>query len=129
MDERGRILIVDDDRLFRKSVLKVLTDEGYEITEAKSGKEGLNLINNNTFDIILSDYRMSDIDGIQMVNMIKEFNHSVIAILITAFDDSEILKKAKESGFYSVIYKPVDMDNICKIIKEALHNADKGARN
>ncbi len=118
----GSILLVDDDILFRNSLKKILSFEGYDVFEAHSGKEGLLNYDPGKHNIIISDYRLNDdLNGIEMLVNIRKSFPDAMAILITAFFDEDIVSKAKKAGFLNVMSKPLDMEMISSIIKQTLN--------
>ena len=93
---RHHILVVDDEPLVRRSLSEFLTLEGYTVSSAASGKEALELLKNYTADIIITDIKMPEIDGIQLLRRIKKENADIPVILITGYGSIEDAVKADE---------------------------------
>ncbi len=100
-----RVLHVDDQHLWRSTVSDYLGLFGrYEITSAESGEEALNLLRNTSFDIIISDYQMPEMNGIELLLQIRRRGESIPFILLTGIKQEELEQKARDSGadFYVV---------------------------
>lgn len=119
-----KILLVEDDLLFRRSLKKMLNEYGVDVVEASDGAEGVEKCVSENLNIIVTDYMLPDMDGISMVNSLKRNNSKIKAILITAFDEEEIEKRARASGFIDFMNKPVDIVKlellINRLIKDQL---------
>lgn len=119
------ILIIDDEELITKSLLKLLKKEGYEATVAKSGEEALKKIKKTDFDLIISDVRMPEMDGIETIkqirNYLEESNKKPIPeVMITGYADMEKYVNAKELEVFDYLYKPFDNQEFLRIIKNAV---------
>ncbi|AZV46717.1 hypothetical protein C3L23_05350 [Nautilia sp. PV-1] len=101
-------LYVEDDDSVRESFLVILNKIFKEVYIAKNGKEGLELYKKHNPDIILSDIKMPQMDGLEMAKEIKSINPDAYIILLTAFTDIEFLKQAIDLGVEGYITKPVD---------------------
>lgn len=87
--EQKRILVVDDDSLFRDSILEILGRRGYDLTAAKSGPEALALFTEDAFDLVISDMKMPHMTGVQLLDKIRQIDAEVPFLIITAFGDIE----------------------------------------
>ncbi len=119
------ILVVDDDLLIVKTLKRLLTREKYKVTTALSGKEALNLIKENNFDLIISDIKMPEIDGIETVKRIREYlaennKAAVPEIFITGYAKEEIYQDALALKAAGYIEKPFDMKALLQTADEAL---------
>jgi len=131
-----KILLVEDDTLFRNSLKKVLTETGITVIEAADGSEGLKLGLKQNPEIIVTDYMLPDFDGITMVDSLKERSTDIVAILITAHNKEEIVNRARASGFFEFLYKPIDIGEFESLIQKAIkkhqliqRNASVNAKN
>ena len=104
------ILVIDDDHLVVKSLVRLLENEGYSVSGAESGNQALDLIRDNTFDLIISDIRMPDINGIQTSYNIRDFlkknkKQAIPVIFITGYSDEGSYNEAKKlnKDYYSKI--------------------------
>lgn len=119
------ILVIDDEELVAKSLKRLLKKEGYGVTIAASGKEALEKIKDTAFDLIVSDIRMPEIDGIEIIKNIREYlkrkgKKSVPEILITGYASDESFKQAQDLKVADYIYKPFDITEFIKIVKKNL---------
>jgi len=81
------ILIVDDDEVMQETLSGVLRKKGYEIFSVGSGNEALSMVKKSVIDLILLDMRLPDINGIEVLKKIKEFDTEILVIMMTAFSD------------------------------------------
>jgi len=117
-----KILVIDDEELITKSLLKLLEKEGYKTTVARTGKEALEIVKKNDFDLVISDVRMPEMDGIETVEKIRAHFKSlekkpIPEILITGYADIEKYEKARKLEVKDYIYKPFDTDVFLKTVK------------
>jgi two-component system, NtrC family, response regulator PilR len=114
------ILVIDDERSMRDLLAIMLKKEGYQIHLAENGKTALNSINKNVFDLVISDIRLPDIDGIEILKHIKKVSPETDVILITAYASTETAVKAVKMGAADYIYKPFDIDEMRIIIQRCI---------
>ena len=111
MNTRGRVLVVDDCPTDRAIMIKRLTSHGYEAVEAESGSAAVRLLTAETFDLVLLDIMMPDLDGIEVLKRIR-LRHSALAlpvVMLTAKDEPEDVVEALGLGANDYITKPVSM--------------------
>jgi CheY-like chemotaxis protein len=119
------ILIIDDEELVTSSLKLLLKKEGYNAEIAKSGEEAINKVKKATFDLIISDVRMPDMDGIETIRQIrayleKEGKGIIPEVLITGYADMEKYASAKELEVSDYLYKPFDNNEFLRIVKTTL---------
>src|SRR5262245_12134442 len=114
------ILVIDDERSMRDLLAIMLKKEGYQIHLAENGKTALNTINKNVFDLVISDIRLPDIDGIEILKHIKKVSPETDVILITAYASKETAVLALKNGASDYIYKPFDIDEMKIIIQRCI---------
>ena len=100
------ILVVDDESTIRESLRLVLEEEGYETSIASDGKEALDLIKVNDFDIIITDLKMPEIDGMALIRQCQQICPQTSIIIITAHGSLESAIEALRIGAYDYILKP-----------------------
>ena len=100
--QEGRILIVDDEKSMREFLDIMLTSEGYDVTLASGGKEACELLDSETFDLIVTDIRMKDIDGIGVLKKAKAVDPQALVILISAYATAETAVEAMKEGAYDL---------------------------
>ena len=122
---KGRILVVDDEDIVRTSCSRTLSPEGYEVSLAKNGFEGLKMASEERFDLVLTDLKMPDMDGIEVLRIIKEKWPETAVIIVTGYQTVDTAVKAIKLGAYDYIEKPFTPDALIAAVKEALSNKQK----
>jgi DNA-binding NtrC family response regulator len=117
MSIRLNILVVDDEQSQRLILSGYLKQKGYNIFEASSGAEALKITDSNLIDIVLSDFRMPDMNGIELLMKLKDKNPEIAVVIITAFGTIENAVKAMKEGAFDYLTKPVNLDDLEFIIK------------
>ncbi len=120
MDKLHKILVVDDETSMREFLDVLLSKEGYQVSEAKNGKQALTMIRKNDYDLILSDIRLGDITGLEVLKNAKKKNQDTIVIMISAYSTTEIAVEAMNEGAYDFVPKPFDNQELKHTIKKAL---------
>ncbi len=116
---KASVLVVDDDHEMRVSLAHLLESAGYEAILAKNGLEGLKFVQSGTMDVVLSDVRMPEMDGLEFQVKAREIS-SVPVILITAHGDIPMAVKALQDGAYSFVEKPFEPRRLLGILKNAI---------
>jgi len=116
------ILVVDDERSMREFLEIFLSKEGYQVTLAESGEEACQLLAKQTFDLLITDIKMKDTDGIDVLKKAKEVNPESIVIMISAFATAETAVEAMKEGAYDYIPKPFKVKEMKNIVKGALRS-------
>ena len=114
-----RILVVDDEDGMRRLLSRVLTREGYETSAVGSGAEALRLVASERFDLVVTDIKMPEMDGLQLLAELKEYEPSLPIIVITAYGTIENAVQALRSGAYDYIAKPFENDEIKLTVAKA----------
>jgi len=116
-----KILVIDDDPSIRNMLEIVLKKSGYDVTCTDSGKSALEKLKKETFDLIISDIKMPDITGIELLKKIKAINPEIPVILITAFASANDAVEAMKLGAEDYVTKPFNLDELRIIIHRALY--------
>jgi len=114
------ILVVDDDRGMREFLEIMLTQEGHGVRCADDGKMALDLCNRHKFDLAITDLKMPKVDGIDFLKGVKEISPETMVILITAYASGETAVSAMKEGAYDYIEKNFDVEDLKKIVQDAL---------
>ncbi len=114
------ILIIDDESSQRLVLAGYLKQKGYNVLEADSGSKGVELAKSNLVDIVLTDFKMPDLTGIEVLKEIKKFNPETSIVIITAFGTIEDAVKAMKEGAYDYLTKPIDLDELDILVKRML---------
>jgi two-component system response regulator PilR (NtrC family) len=109
-DSAARILIVDDERSMREMLAILLRREGHEVAVAENGRSALELIGSRPFDVIVSDARMPDVDGLDVLRQGRAANPSVIAIMMTAYGSPDLIKGVEQLGVNDYVEKPFNTE-------------------
>jgi DNA-binding NtrC family response regulator len=120
MKRKRNVLVVDDEKTVCASCRKILTQEGYNVDVALSGKEALSKLKGNGFDVVVTDWKMPEIDGIEMARRIKQENPNVAVILITGYPSVETSIAAIRSGVSDYVPKPFTPQELSDAMIRAL---------
>lgn len=118
-DERLRVLIVDDNKAFAEAEAETLTRAGYECALATSGHAGAKKIEEEQFDVILTDLKMEDLDGLGLLRKAKKEQPDVVVVMITGHGDVKSAVQALQQGAFNYLTKPVDKTELRTIIDKA----------
>ncbi|MBA4372423.1 MAG: DNA-binding response regulator [Thermodesulfovibrio sp.] len=118
--EKGKILVIDDEKLLRWSLQQNLSKEGFTVVTAERGMEGFDLYIEEQPDIVLLDVHLPDVSGITILENIKKENKDAIIIMVTAFGDIQTAVRTIKTGAYDFVEKPFNMDKIKILISKAL---------
>jgi CheY-like chemotaxis protein len=116
-----KILVVDDDYTVRDIVSKMLCRLGYAVLSADSGEKGLALFLKNKFDLVITDFSMSGMDGINLAYCIKEKSPSTQVVLLTGDDKEVILSKIKGTAVAKALFKPFTLAEMDLAVQGLLH--------
>lgn len=116
----NKLLIIDDDEALRETLKLYLKNDGYDIYVADGGKSGLILLEEIDPDIVLCDIKMPDMNGLEVLDKIKEFNSSIQVIMITAFNDVSSTISAMQKMAFDYVTKPLDIPSLKIKLKKAL---------
>jgi serine/threonine-protein kinase len=108
----GRVLLVDDNEALRRAIKRMLVAEGHHVVEAADGREAITRTKENEFDLIVSDVRMPDMDGVELLRAVHERDADLPVLLITGDPELETAMKAVEYGALEYLTKPVDVDKL-----------------
>lgn len=123
------ILIIDDEKSQRDVLSGYLKKKGYTIFIAISGEDGIKIAKENLIDIILSDFKMPDMTGIEVLEEVKKMNPEISFIMITAFGTVENAVRAMRLGADDYISKPVDLDELDILIDKIIGHKDLKSEN
>lgn len=118
------ILIVDDEQEIRDSLSEVLTDEDYLTYTAENGQVALEMLNDQHYDIIISDIKMPKLDGVTLLKTVKEQAPDTFVILITSYGSTETAIEAMRHGAIDYVLKPLDFDELILRIKNIVLHRD-----
>jgi DNA-binding NtrC family response regulator len=113
-----KILVIDDETIVRTSCERTLRPEGYEVISASGGQEGIEHLQKQSFELVLLDLKMPDIDGIEVLTMIKKKWPDTKVIMITGYSTVDTAVQALRYGAYNFIEKPFTPDSLLNAVKE-----------
>jgi DNA-binding NtrC family response regulator len=117
--EKKTILVVDDETSVRHMLRLVLEGAGYQVTEAACGTEALRLLQDEPFDIILSDIRMPELDGLGLLQQVKKLGIDGMVIMMSAYGSIDTAVECLKKGAYDYISKPFKPDEVILTLRKA----------
>ncbi len=114
-----RLLIIDDEPVSVKNLSYALQKSGYEVTTRTSGPDGIEALNNNIFDIVITDLRMENIDGMSILKKAKSLDDNMAVIMITGHASLTSAVDAMKAGAFHYIEKPFRLDEVREVVKNA----------
>jgi len=117
-----KILVIDDDQSIRETLTTFLKRQGYNPVSAEDGMKGVQSVKEEQPELVICDYKMPKMTGLEVLEKIKEISPGIHFIMITAFDEMQTTVEAMQKGAYDFIEKPIDTDRLKITIKRALDN-------
>ena len=121
---RGKILIVDDEPTIRETLSLVLREENYQCELAENGAEGLNRVKEKNFDLIITDLKMPEMGGLELMERAMTISPKTSVIIITAYASLESAIQALQFGAYDYIIKPLDFDDVILRINRLMEHRE-----
>jgi two-component system response regulator PilR (NtrC family) len=120
----ANILVVDDENSMREFLEIMLSKEGYQVATAAGGSEAIDLLKKNSFDLVITDIRMKEIDGLEVLKRCKELHPHTIVIMISAYASTSTAVEAMKWGAYDYLPKPFKVREIKAVIRDALETSE-----
>ncbi len=117
---KKKVLVIDDEDIVRTSCSRTLAPAGFEVRLARNGVEGLKILEEGPFDLVLTDLKMPDMDGIEVLRKIKEGWPAVEVIIITGYQTVDTAVKSIKLGAFDYIEKPFTPDALITAVSKAL---------
>ena len=117
-EEKNRILVIDDDKGILRVFKTILENEGYIVQTAETGKEALEKLKKERFNVCLIDVRLPDMDGTEILKMANA--PDTVKIIVTGFSSDEVGKKAADLGADDFLVKPVKPEELLAAVKDRL---------
>jgi two-component system response regulator PilR (NtrC family) len=114
------VLVVEDETVLRESMAELLTEEGYTVVQAGDGKAAYDLVLQQPVDLVLSDVRMPNMDGMSLLDHLKKVAPETPVIMLTAFGTVQSAVGAMKAGAYDYLLKPVNFDDVLLKVQRAL---------
>jgi DNA-binding NtrC family response regulator len=125
---KDSVLIIDDEPELRNLLVKLLNLEGYKVQSAEDGRGGLALVHKDDFLVVVTDVRLPDINGIELIHRIKQINPFTEVIVLTAYGTIEDGVKAIKEGAFDYITKGDEDNKIIPVIQRAIEKAKMSYR-
>ncbi len=130
MDEKKRsIFIIDDEEPIRKVLNTHLVKEGYSVIQSIGGKGVFDLLRNSSYDLVICDITMPEVDGIKILEFVKQNFDTTPIIMLTGLTDLSIAVEIMKRGAFDYVMKPVKKDDLMAIVRKAFVHGDLLARN
>ena len=123
METRKRILIVDDEKNLRTTLADILEAEGYDVSLAASGEEGVELCEKEGYDVVLLDVRMPGINGVETFRVIRRHREGIRVIMMSAYSVEEMKRSALEEGAIAFLTKPLNLQVVIDLVRESKDTA------
>ncbi|NCD25634.1 MAG: sigma-54-dependent Fis family transcriptional regulator [Deltaproteobacteria bacterium] len=120
---KARILVVDDDKAHLTMLVAMLASWGHEVATAVDGAEAVAKVREAAFDAVLTDVRMAEVDGIEALRRIRDFNPFLPVLIMTAYSSLGTAVEALKAGAYDYLQKPLDFDELRLALERAVDHA------
>ncbi len=127
MAEQAHILVVDDERATRVTLAEILELEGYQVTAVGSGQEAIARLEKESFDLVLTDLRMPDVDGTQVIEAARRLAPRTVVILLTAYGTLDSALHALRHGAHDYLLKPARAAQIIESVQNGLRKRQSAA--
>ena len=117
-----RILVVDDEQSMRELLAIVLRREGYDVLLAENGRTAIEMLGREPVDLLISDIKMPDMSGVEVLRAAKKIDQDILGIMITAFASTETAIEAMRLGACDYLSKPFDIDLLKMKVREKVEN-------
>jgi len=124
----GRILVVDDDPHFLRVLSRILSGENFLVTSAAGACDALELLKSAQFDLVISDLRMPECDGLSFLESLRRSANTVPVIILTAYGEVDTYLEAMNAGATEYLNKPIQSDELLKSVHACLRSG-KNRRN
>jgi two-component system response regulator PilR (NtrC family) len=116
----ARVLVVDDERSMRELLTIVLKREGHDVLVAENGAAALEILNREQVDLLISDIKMPDMSGVDVLKAAKSVDQDIVGVMITAFASTDTAVEALRMGAYDYLTKPFNVDELKIVVRNAL---------
>ena len=119
---KPRILVAEDEAPIRDGIVAAFTDSGYEVVAAGNGREAIDLLQEQHFDLVISDYRMPEKDGLEVLHHAREMNDEAVVIVMTAYGTVDHAVEVMQAGAYDYLQKPFNVEDLEFKVSKALEH-------
>ena len=122
----GKLLVVDDEESVAVTMGAILEMDGYDVTTSFSGADALRMLARDTFDLVLTDLRLDDMDGLSIVSEVCRADSETVTIILTGYASLESAIKALREGAYDYLIKPCDVDELRAVVARGIERRQLG---
>jgi len=122
MEEKKKILVVEDNDFVRMQIVRFVSEEGFEVVETTDGEDALAKVD-DSFSVAIVDIRMEPIDGFEFLRAIRGRDIATPVILVTGDSSPDLLSEAAKWGVTAVLMKPVERDRLVKTVTRTIQKA------
>ena len=120
-----RLLIVEDERILRENLQTMFSEHGYQAEAAPNGEEAIRRLDQERFDLIITDMRMPEADGLEVLRKARQMDENTLVLVMTAYGSVEAAVEAMRFGAYDYIQKPFDLDELeMKVMRAFEHQRE-----
>jgi len=124
----SKILVAEDEQTLREGIAMALREHGWEVSEVSDGEEAVRALEEEVFDVLVSDFKMPNKSGLEVLKHCKMLNEGTVALLITAYGTVESAVEAMRAGAYDYVLKPFDLEELELKVERALEHRKLVAR-
>ena len=125
----GRILIVDDDPYFLRILSRILSGENFQVKTAEGASQAAQALHENSFDLVISDLRLPDGDGVSILHEIRKAGMEIPVVILTAYGEVDNYLEAMNAGATEYLNKPVKSDELIAVVRRCLRTRTASAEN
>jgi DNA-binding response OmpR family regulator len=119
----ARILVVDDDRHFLNVLARILKAEAFQVCCAADADEAIQILNHDPIDVVISDWRMPECDGLRLLQQVRASANRVPVIILTAYDEPDSYLEAMNAGASGFLHKPVQTEELLQTVRTCLSSS------
>ena len=120
MNDRGKLLIIDDGKNIRLTLKRALNNAGYSVKTAGSGEIGLQMLQEDKYPVVLLDFKLPGMDGWEVMEKIKKEDYPVSIIMMSDYNDSESFREMEDTDVIKYLDKPFDFDEVIKLVNNLM---------
>src|SRR5512139_3771187 len=122
--DKSKILLAEDEKTQRDLLEGFLKKEGFSVESAANGREALDKLERDFFDIILLDYKMPELDGLQTLREVRRLYPEIPVVMMTAYGTVETAVASMKEGALDYLTKPIDLDELLLILQKVIERSD-----
>ncbi|MEZ5327588.1 MAG: sigma-54 dependent transcriptional regulator [Verrucomicrobiales bacterium] len=119
----GSLLIVEDDTILATTVVRLLTSKGYTVTVSHDGAEGLEIAKGNAFDVVITDFRLPGLGGMELLENLREVKPRLPVVMMTSYGNSDTVIGATKRGAFEYLMKPFNMEELIDVVGKAVKSS------